>query len=97
MSLILALFADIQVRRAGEIVTTFDVYDLLMRGDPSGDIRLQSGDVLFVPTIDSVVEMRGEVRRPMAYELDRRVRRWPISSKWQVDLPKKPLVSWRFW
>ena len=59
----------IQVRRAGEIVTTFDVYDLLMRGDPSGDIRLQSGDVLFVPTIDSVVEVRGEVRRPMAYEL----------------------------
>ena len=40
-----------------------------MRGDPSGDIRLQSGDVLFVPTIDSVVEIRGEVRRPMAYEL----------------------------
>ena len=59
----------IQVRRAGDIVTTFDVYDLLMRGDPSGDIRLQSGDVLFVPTIDSVVEVRGEVRRPMAYEL----------------------------
>jgi polysaccharide export outer membrane protein len=59
----------IQVRRAGDIVTTFDVYDLLMRGDPSGDIRLQSGDVLFVPTIDSVVEIRGEIRRPMAYEL----------------------------
>ena len=59
----------IQVRRAGEIVTSFDVYDLLMRGDPSGDIRLQSGDVLFVPTIKSVVEIRGEVRRPMAYEL----------------------------
>ena len=60
---------DIQVRRGGKVVTTFDVYDLLMRGDPSGDIRLQSGDVLFVPTIDSVVEIRGEVRRPMAYEL----------------------------
>ena len=60
---------DIQVRRGGKVVTTFDVYDLLMRGDPSGDIRLQSGDVLFVPTIKSVVEIRGEVRRPMAYEL----------------------------
>ena len=60
---------DIQVRRAGKTVATFDVYDLLMRGDPSGDIRLRSGDVLFVPTIDSVVEIRGEVRRPMAYEL----------------------------
>ena len=60
---------NIQVRRSGKIITTFDIYDLLMRGDPSGDIRLQSGDVLFVPTIDSVVEIRGEVRRPMAYEL----------------------------
>ena len=57
---------NIQVRRSGKIITTFDIYDLLMRGDPSGDIRLQSGDVLFVPTIDSVVEIRGEVRRPMA-------------------------------
>ena len=60
---------NIQVRRSGKIITTFDIYDLLMRGDPSGDIRLQSADVLFVPTIDSVVEIRGEVRRPMAYEL----------------------------
>ena len=59
----------VQVRRSGEIATSFDVYDLLMRGDPSGDIRLQSGDVLFVPPVESVVEVRGEVRRPMAYEL----------------------------
>ncbi len=60
---------DVQVRRAGEVVTRFDVYDLMMRGDPSGDIRLQSGDVVFVPTVSSVVEIRGEVRRAMAYEL----------------------------
>lgn len=60
---------DIKIRRGGEVVSRFDVYDLLMRGDVSDDIRLQSGDVIFVPTIDSVVEVRGEVRRPMAYEL----------------------------
>ena len=60
---------DIQVRRRGEIVARFDVYDLLMRGDVADDIRLQSGDVIFVPTVTSVVEVRGEVRRPMAYEL----------------------------
>ena len=76
---------DIQVRRGGKVVTTFDVYDLLMRGDPSGDIRLQSGDVLFVPTIDSVVEIRGEVRRPMAYELSEE-RLLPTLFKWQVVL-----------
>lgn len=60
---------DIQVRRGGNIVARFDVYDLLMRGDVSDDIRLRSGDVIFVPTVTSVVEVRGEVRRPMAYEL----------------------------
>ena len=60
---------NIQVLRRGEVVSRFDIYDLLMRGDVTGDIRLQSGDVIFVPTIDSVVEVRGEVRRPMAYEL----------------------------
>jgi len=60
---------DIQVRRGGEVVSRFDVYDLLMRGDVSDDIRLQSGDVIFVPTVTSVVEVRGEVKRPMAYEL----------------------------
>lgn len=60
---------DVQVRRGGEVVSRFDVYDLLMAGDVSDDIRLQSGDVIFVPTVTSVVEVRGEVRRPMAYEL----------------------------
>ena len=49
---------DIQVR-SGQVVSQFDVYDLLMRGDVSNDIRLQSGDVIFVPTVDSVVEVRG--------------------------------------
>ena len=65
----LLLFPDIQVLRGGEIVSRFDLYDLLIRGDVSEDIRLQSGDVIFVPTITSIVEVRGEVRRSMAYEL----------------------------
>ena len=40
-----------------------------MKGDPSGDIRLQSGDVLFVPNLTGVAYVRGEVRRPAIYEL----------------------------
>lgn len=59
----------IQVRRGGVTVSTFDTYDLLMRGNPAGDIRLQSGDVVFVPTLSAVAEIRGEVKRPMGYEL----------------------------
>ena len=60
---------NIQVRRAGSVVATFDTYDLLMRGDVSDDIRLQSGDVVFVPPYSGVIDMEGELKRPMVYEL----------------------------
>ena len=60
---------NIQVRRQGVSVATFDAYDLLMRGDAVNDIRLQTGDVVFVPPYGGVVEVAGEVKRPMVYEL----------------------------
>lgn len=59
----------IQVKRAGLVVASFDTYDLLMRGDTSGDIRLQSGDVVFVPPYTGVIDLEGELKRPMVYEL----------------------------
>ena len=60
---------NIQVRRAGSVVATFDTYDLLMKGDVSDDIRLQSGDVVFVPPDPGVIDVEGELKRPMVYEL----------------------------
>jgi protein involved in polysaccharide export with SLBB domain len=39
----------IRLMRAGVQVTELDLYDLLLRGDTSGDARLQPGDVIFVP------------------------------------------------
>ncbi len=60
---------NIQVRRAGSVVATFDTYDLLIRGDVSDDIRLQSGDVVFVPPYTGVIDVEGELKRPMVYEL----------------------------
>jgi protein involved in polysaccharide export with SLBB domain len=39
----------IEVRRGGRVVDVLDVYDYLVRGDASHDVRLQSGDVVFVP------------------------------------------------
>jgi polysaccharide export outer membrane protein len=60
---------NIQVRRAGLVVATFDTYDLLMKGDVSDDIRLQSGDVVFVPPYSGVIDVEGELKRPMVYEL----------------------------
>lgn len=60
---------EVQVKRNGVLVESFDVYDLLMRGDTSADIRLQSGDVIFVPTYQNLVQVHGEVKRPMEYEV----------------------------
>lgn len=60
---------NVQVRRAGSVVATFDTYDLLLRGDVSQDIRLQSGDVVFVPPYAGVIDVEGELKRPMVYEL----------------------------
>ena len=59
---------NVQVKRQGRVVVTFDMYDLLLRGDTSSDIRLSSGDTVFVPVINSLVTVFGEVRRPALYE-----------------------------
>ncbi len=45
---------NIQVRRGGKVVVTFDMYDFLLRGDKSKDIRLQSEDVIFISPIGPV-------------------------------------------
>ena len=42
---------NIQVKRNGKLVGQFDLYDLLLKGDASGDINLRSGDVVFIPSV----------------------------------------------
>lgn len=59
----------VEVRRAGKLVTTMDVYDYLLRGDASHDVRLQQGDLVFVPVHGPRVRVDGEVTRPATYEL----------------------------
>ncbi len=59
----------VQVRRSGRTVATLDVYDYLLQGDASQDVRLQQGDVLFVPVRGARVRVDGEVIRPATYEL----------------------------
>jgi polysaccharide export outer membrane protein len=60
---------NIQIKRSGKTIATFDLYDLLTRGDASNDIRLFSGDVVFIPTYESFVTIYGAVKRPMIYEM----------------------------
>jgi polysaccharide export outer membrane protein len=60
---------NIELKRAGRVVTRIDLYDLLLRGDTSGDARLMPGDVIFIPPVGPTAGATGEVRRPAIYEL----------------------------
>ncbi len=58
----------VEVRRLGKPVTAFDLYDYLLRGDTEHDIRLETGDVVFVGVHGTRVRVSGAVRRPAIYE-----------------------------
>ena len=58
----------VQVRRGGALVSELDVYDYLLRGDASKDVRLQQGDILFVPVHGPRVRVDGAVARQATYE-----------------------------
>jgi len=60
---------SIQVVRNGKNIATVDVYDFIMKGKISDDIRLQEGDVIIVPPYEALVKIEGNVKRPMKYEL----------------------------
>jgi polysaccharide export outer membrane protein len=60
---------QVEIRRRGKPAQRFDVYEYLLRGDASGDVRLENGDVLFVPTHGARVRVSGGVLRPATYEL----------------------------
>jgi len=60
---------DIQVKRNGKTIVHFDMYDFLLKGDKSKDIRLMPEDVIFIPTVGPLVGIAGSVKRPAIYEL----------------------------
>lgn len=60
---------NIIVNRNGRNIATVDVYDFLMNGNRSGDIRLEEGDVILVPSYKTLVKVNGKVKRPMFFEL----------------------------
>jgi len=59
----------VSVRRGNQVVATLDVYDYLLSGDNSKDVRLENGDVVFVGPHGPRVRITGEVIRPATYEL----------------------------
>jgi polysaccharide biosynthesis/export protein len=62
-------FRKIEVRRSDKLVDSLDLYDYLLHGINAGEVRLQTGDVVFVPVHGSFVKLVGEVTRPAVYEL----------------------------
>jgi protein involved in polysaccharide export with SLBB domain len=59
----------IELRRGSQVVTDFDLYGLLVRGDKSKDVKLLPGDVIFIPAVGPEVAITGSVRTPAIYEL----------------------------
>ena len=62
-------FRSIQLRRGGRVVSDFDLYDLLLKGDRSGDAVLQNGDVLYIAPAGEQVAVIGSVNREAIFEL----------------------------
>ena len=60
---------NIKLKRNGELISEFDLYDLLIDGDTSSDSRLMQGDVILIEPIGKTAGIRGEVNRPFIYEL----------------------------
>ncbi len=64
-----ASMRSVQLVRNSKPYSTYDLYDLLMKGDNSKDLNLRSGDVVYVPVTGPRISITGEIRRPAIYEL----------------------------
>lgn len=62
-------FRSIQLRRDGKLVSDFDLYDLLLKGDKTGDAALQNGDVIHVAPAGEQVAVIGSVNREAIFEI----------------------------
>ena len=62
-------FRRVDVRRGNKLVDSLDLYDYLLQGINRSDLRLESGDVVFVPVHGGFVKVAGEVSRPAMYEI----------------------------
>ena len=60
---------NIKVYRNGRQLTVVDVYDYILNGRLTGNVRLSDNDVIVVGPYDCIVDIVGNVKRPMAYEM----------------------------
>ena len=62
---------NIKVYRGGRLLSTVDVYDFLLNGHLTGDVRLQDNDIVTVGPYEALVNITGKIKRPMFYEMKR--------------------------
>ena len=60
---------NIKVYRNNRLISTVDVYDYILNGKLSGNVRLGDNDVIVVGAYDCLVNITGKVKRPMYYEM----------------------------
>ena len=60
---------NVKVYRAGRLLSNVDVYDFLLNGRLTGDVRLQDNDIITVGPYEALVNITGKVKRPMFYEM----------------------------
>ncbi|MBQ2126457.1 MAG: SLBB domain-containing protein, partial [Bacteroidaceae bacterium] len=60
---------EISVYRNGKAVSRIDVYDYIINGNNTGNIRLQDNDLIVVAPYNAIVNIQGKVKRPMKYEM----------------------------
>ena len=60
---------NISLMRNGKKVANVDIYDFILKGKTMSDVRLQEGDVIIVPPYEMLVDIQGNVKRPMYYEM----------------------------
>jgi len=60
---------NIKVYRNGRCISTVDIYDYILNGKMSGNVKLAAGDVIIVEPYECLVQITGKVRRPMWYEM----------------------------
>lgn len=59
----------IQLKRGNKVVTEFDLYDLILRGDKSKDVQLLPGDVIYIPPVGPLAAIAGSVNQQRIFEL----------------------------
>lgn len=60
---------NIQLKRGTQTISTFDLYDMLVKGDKSSDTTLRDGDVIYIPEVGPQVALIGNVKQPAIFEL----------------------------